>query len=131
MLVALAAGCLAWRGVRLGEALTTSLPWVLGGAALVTVQVQNWARAMRQPARRLVACADGSLWLQTAGDAPCRLAIGAGTRLVGPSVFLDLVAACNTSAPRLKTWLTPFDVPAGTIRRWSVILPRSRGVAGS
>ena len=50
---------------------------------------------MRQPARRLVACADGSLWLHTEGSAPCRMAIGIGTRLVGPSVFLDLGVASN------------------------------------
>ena len=131
VLVVLAAGCLAWRGIRLGGSLAASLPWALAGAALVTMLAQAWKRAVRLPARRLVACADGSLWLHTTGDTPCRVAIGIGTRLVGPSVFLDLDVACNPSAPRLRTWLTPLDVPPGAIRRWSVLLPRSGGVAGS
>ena len=108
-----------------------SLPWALVGAALVTILVQTWRRALSLPARRLVACADGSLWLDTTGASPCRLAIGSGTRLIGPSVFLDLGVASNPSARRLRTWLTPLDVPAGAIRRWSVLLPHSGGVAGS
>ncbi len=131
LLVALAAGLLAWRGVRLGGSMTSSLPWALAGCAIVTAQVQVWARAMRQPVRHLVACADGSLWLHEEGRAPCRMAIGVGTRLVGPSVFLDLGVASNRSAKRLRTWLTPFDVPTQAIRRWSVLLPRSGRVVGS
>ncbi len=130
VLVALAAGLLAWRGIRQGSSVTASLPWVLAGAVIVAAQVQGWLRAMRQPVRRLVACADGSLWLHREGHAPCRMAIGVGTRLVGPSVFLDLGVASNRSAKRLRTWLTPFDVPTQAIRRWSVLLPRSGRVAG-
>ncbi len=62
---------------------------------------------MQQPARRLVARADGSLWLHAAGQAPCRMAVGVGTRLLGPSVFLDLLAASNPAGRPLRTWLTP------------------------
>ncbi len=68
-------------------------------------------RSRRQPARRLVACADGSLWLHRAGQAPCRTTIGVGTRLLGPSVFLDLLADSNPAGDRFRTWLTPLDVP--------------------
>jgi hypothetical protein len=130
-LVALATSFLAWRVARLGGSMAAWLPWVLGGAGIVTGQVVARGRAMRLPVRRLVACADGSLWLHTAGRAPCRMAIGVGTRLVGPSVFLDLGVASNPSAKRIRTWLTPFDVPAQAIRRWCVILPRAGQVAGS
>jgi hypothetical protein len=130
-LVALAAGFLAWRSVRLGASMSASMPWVLAGAMIVTAQVHAWARSMRQPARRLVACADGSLWLHAEGSAPCRMAIGIGTRLVGPSVFLDLGVASNPAAKRIRTWLTPADVPTQAIRRWSVVLPLAGRVAGS
>lgn len=131
VLVALAAGFVAWRGVRLGGSLVGSLPSVLAGVAIVTALVHGWVRAARQPARRLVACADGSLWLHMAGRAPCRMAVGVGTRLLGPSVVLALGEAANPSAKRLRTWLTPLDVPAQALRRWSVILPRAGRVAGS
>jgi hypothetical protein len=131
VLVVLAAGFLAWRGLRLGGSFAGSLPYVLAGIVLVTVQVQAWTRARRQPARRLVAAPDGSLWLHLAGRAPSRITIGVGTRLVGPTVFLDLAVASNPAVRRLRAWLTPFDVPAQAIRRWSVILPRSGQVAGS
>lgn len=123
VLVVLAAGFLAWRGVRLGGSMAASLPWVLAGAAIVTMRSRAWSRAMSQPARRLFACADGSLWLHVAGRDPCRVATGVGTRLVGPSVFLDLGVASNPPGTRIRTWLTPFDVPARAIRRWTVVLP--------
>ena len=131
LLVALAAGFLAWRVFRLGGSTTAWLPWLLAGAVILTVQIRAWRRASGQAARRLVACADGSLWLHIAGRNPSRVAIGAGTRLVGPSVFLDLEVACNLPGKRLRAWLTPLDVPTQAIRRWSIILPRSGRVSRS
>jgi len=131
LLVALAAGYLAWCVFRLGGSATAWLSCLLAGAVIVTVQVRGWRRAGGQATRRLVACADGSLWLNIAGRGPSRLAIGAGTRLVGPSVFLDLEVACNLPGKRLRAWLTPLDVPTQAIRRWSIILPRSGRVSRS
>ena len=130
-MVALATVFLAWAVARSGGSMTASLLLLLAGSSVVTTQVRSWMRSTRQPARRLVACADGSLWLHTAGQAPCRATLGLGTRLVGPSVFLDLLADSNPAGKRFRTWLTPFDVPSQAIRRWSVVLPRCGRVAGS
>ena len=130
-LVVLATGFLAWSGIHSGGSVTVSLLFVLAGSAVVAVQLRRWARAMRQPARRLVARTDGSLWLHTTGQAPCRMTLGVGTRLLGPSVFLDLFAASNPAGKPLRTWLTPLDVPTQAIRRWSVVLPHSGRAACS
>ena len=124
-LVALATAFLAWAVVRSdGWSKTAVLLLVLAGGTMVAVLAWSWRRSRRQPARRLVACADGSLWLHTAGHTPCRMAIGVGTRLIGPSVFLDLLVDSNPAGERFRTWLTPFDVPSPAIRRWSVVMPR-------
>ena len=130
-IVAVATAFLAWAVVRSGGSMTAALLLLLAGSSIVAIQVRSWMRATRQPVRRLVACADGSLWLHTAGQAPCRATIGVGTRLLGPSVFLDLLADSNLAGKRFRTWLTPLDVPRLAIRRWSVVLPRSGRVTGS
>jgi hypothetical protein len=59
------------------------------------------------------------------------MTVSVGTRLLGPSVFLDLLAASNPAGEPLRTWLTPLDVPTQAIRRWGVVLPRSGRVARS
>jgi len=130
-MVALATAFLAWAVVRSGGPTTASLLLLLAGSSIVAALARSWMRSRRQPARRLVACADGSLWLHTAGHTPCRMAIGVGTRLIGPSVFLDLLVDSNPAGERFRTWLTPFDVPSSAIRRWSVVLPRCGRSAGS
>jgi hypothetical protein len=124
-LVVMATGFLAWVGLRSGGSVTVFLLPVLAGSSILAIQVHFWIRSTRRSARRLVARADGSLWLHTAGQAPCRMAIGAGTRLLGPSVFLDLLVASNPAGQPLRTWLTPLDAPTQAIRRLSVVLPRS------
>jgi hypothetical protein len=129
--VALATAFLAWAVVRSGGSMTAALLLSLAGSSIVAAQVRSWARRRRQPARRLVACADGSLWLHMAGQARCRATIGVGTRLLGPSVFLDLLADSNPAGKRFRTWLTPLDVPTEAIRRWSVVLPRCGRGTGS
>jgi hypothetical protein len=123
-LVSLATAFLAWAVVRSDGSKTAVLLLLLAGSSIVAAQARSWMRPTRQPGRRLVACADGSLWLQTAGQVPCRSTLGVGTRLLGPSVFLDLVVDSNPPGKRLRTWLTPFDVPPLALRRWSVALPR-------
>ena len=124
-LVALATAFLAWAVVRSdGWSKTAVLLLVLAGGTMVAAQVRSWMRSWRQPGRLLVACADGYLWLHTAGQVPRRSTVGVGTRLLGPSVFLDLVVDSNRAGERFRTWLTPFDVPSPAIRRWRVVLPR-------
>jgi hypothetical protein len=59
------------------------------------------------------------------------MTVSVGTRLLGPSVFLDLLAASNPAGKPLRAWLTPLDVPAQAIRRWSVLLPRAGRAACS
>jgi hypothetical protein len=123
-MVSLAAAFLAWSVVRSGGAMTALPLLLVGGGSILAGQVRSCRHSARQPDRRLVARADGSIWLHTAGQAPCRTTIGVGTRLLGPSVFLDLVVDSNLAGGRFRTWLTPFDVPSQAIRRWSVLLPR-------
>lgn len=130
-IVALATAFLALAVVRSGGSITAATLLLLAGGSIVATQARSWVRSSRRPARRLVACADGSLWLHAAGQAPCRATVGGGTRLIGPSVFLDLLAASNPAGKRYRAWLTPMDVPTQAIRRWSVALPRSGRGTGS
>jgi hypothetical protein len=46
-----------------------------------------------------------------------------GTRLLGPSVFLDLRVDWAQAPGRLQCWITPFDAPGRVMRQWSVVLP--------
>ena len=130
-MVVLATAFLAVAVIRSGGSMPASLLLLLAGGSIVATQVRSWKRSRRQSARRLVACADGSLWLLRAGQVPCRATIGVGTRLIGPSVFLDLLVDSNPAGDRFRTWLTPLDVPSATIRRWRVVLPRSGRLACS
>ncbi len=100
-MAALATAFLAWAVVRAGGSVTTSLLLLLAGGSLVAALARSWMRARGKPARRLVACADGSLWLLRAGQVPCRATVGVGTRLIGPSVFLDLLVDSTPAGERL------------------------------
>jgi len=123
-MAALATVFVAWAVARSGGPMTASLLLLLAGSSIVAALARSWVRARCQPARRLVARADGSLWLQAAGQDPCRTTIGVGTRLIGPSVFLDLRVESSPVGERFRIWLTPFDVPSLAIRRCSVVLRR-------
>jgi hypothetical protein len=131
MTAMLASGLLVWASVRSGQPWAASLAFGLPGGALLAIQARSCLRSLRRPGRRLLASRDGSLWLQTVGQAPCRATLGLGTRLIGPSVFLDLLAESNLADQRLRTWLTPFDLPTPVLRRCSVVLTRSVPVDGS
>lgn len=130
-LVVLATGLVGWACVRSDVSLAAFLPPLLAGGSLLAFQVRSWRRALRQPPRRLVARGDGSLWLHTTGQAPARATVGAGARLLGSSVFLDLTVGSNRAGERLCAWLTPFDVPPQSLRRWRVLLRRSGRVVCS
>jgi hypothetical protein len=129
-MVALATASLAGAVVRSGGPVAGSLLLLLAGSSIVAVLARSWVRSGREPARRLVACADGSLWMHTAGQVPSRAKIGVGTRLLGPSVFLDLLVDSNPAGERFRVWLTPLDVPSPSIRRWGVLLPGCGRSAG-
>ena len=83
-MAALASAYVAWAVVRSGGSMTASLLLLLAGSSIVAALARSWVRARRQPALRLVARADGSLWLHVAGQGPSRATIGVGTRVTGP-----------------------------------------------
>jgi hypothetical protein len=129
LLVMIATVFLAWTAVRAGAGAWVPGAVVLAGAGICACLRREWRRARGLPACRLEAWPDGSIWLRQAGAAPAAVTNGRGTRLLGPSVFLDLrVAGCGRTG-RLQCWLTPFDAPQHVIRQWSVALPRGGRVA--
>lgn len=129
VLVAGATAFLAWTGVRAGLHDGVVAGLILVGVILLALQWRVCQRHRSQPARCLRAAADGSLWLHTVGQPACRATVGRGTRLLGPSVFLDLHVACPGSPQRIQRWISPFDAPEHVLRQWCVVLPRSGRVA--
>lgn len=95
---------------------------ILAGVALAALQLARIRRAQRSPPAWLEHRPDGSLWLAEGAATAVPVVLGAATRLVGPSVFLDL--RCAGRRPR-RLWLTRPDIPAAALRRWSVVLPRT------
>jgi hypothetical protein len=131
MLVVLATAFVAWSCHRAD--LHPGLPLAvlsLGGLVLARL-FGEWRRARRLPVRRLEAQPDGSIWLHQAGGGPCVVTVERGTRLLGPSAFLDLRVACTQAPRRLQCWITPFDAPGHVMRQWSVLLPLGRRAAGA
>jgi hypothetical protein len=130
LLVMLAAAFVAWTGLRAEAGVSlVALAVVVGVLALVSV-LRGWHRARRVAARTLEAHADGSIWLHQAGQGPVAVTVGPGTRLLGPSVFLDLRVANAQSPGRVQCWISFLDAPRHVLRRWSVVLPRCGRVAG-
>lgn len=121
VLVPLAGACGAWVLWRHGHA----VPWAGVPAALavgvLAMQARLWTRS--SPRLRLERRQDGALVLVGLGPVPLVAALGPRTRRLGPSVFLDLRFAICGREHRLSRWLTRFDVPGGTLRRWTVVLP--------
>jgi hypothetical protein len=104
---------------------------VLAGALATARQVIRWERSRRGPTLRLERDAGGALQV-CAGAAPgVPATLGRGTRRVGSSVFLEVRFASGGRTTRYRRWLTPLDVPATLLRRWSVVLPRSGRAACS
>lgn len=88
-----------------------------------TQQAVSWTRSKQQPPWRLERLADGRLQARRGSLAPVPAAINTRTRLLGPSVFLDLTFATGGNGERYRCWITPFDAPAQALRRWTVCLP--------
>ena len=101
------------------------------GLAAAGVQVANWTRARTRPGLRLELRPDGSLQVRAGTGTAVPATLGGGTRRVGPSVFLDVHFAIGGRTRQYRRWLTPLDVPAAVLRRWSVVLPRSGRAACS
>ena len=129
LLVILAAAFAAWACIRAG--MTAWLPGavLLAGGAVCAGLRWQWRRASRAPVRQLESRPDGSIWLRQTGAAPVAVTVGRGTRLLGPSVFLDLQVADPQSPGWVRCWMTPFDAPWNVMRQWSVVLPRGGRVA--
>jgi hypothetical protein len=123
-LVLTATAFLAWSLAcqgHAGAAWVVGLAGFAGGVAMILVQNHSRGR----PRVWLEISADGGLYLRRDGQAPVSARLGRGTRLLGPSVFLDLGLANRGNRERLLRWITRHDVPAEALRRWTVILPRS------
>ncbi|MGI9247102.1 MAG: hypothetical protein ACR2I8_10460 [Steroidobacteraceae bacterium] len=119
-------------GCAVAESLSREMPLIACFSALAALVLAG-AQLLCGRRRR----AGARLWLQRhedgrlevrAGPGPAVAAtLGPGTRMVGPSVFLDL----RYGGHGYRRWLTPFDVPAADLRRWSVVLPSSGRAACS
>jgi hypothetical protein len=104
---------------------------ILAGGIYCARRLLAWRQASTAPRRRLDFMGVGTLWLSTPGQPACRVLVGRRTRLLGPSVFLDLYAASPVLAGRYRFWLLPFDAPEPVLRRWSVVLPSCWRVASA
>jgi hypothetical protein len=130
MLVVLATAFTAWCCIRAEVHPGFTAAAVFAGALVVASLLSGWRRARRSPVRRLEARPDGSIWLREDGAAePCAVSVERGTRLLGPSVFLDLRVAYAQAPGRLRCWITPLDAPGRVMRQWSVVLPLCGRVA--
>jgi hypothetical protein len=118
----------AWTLLAQGHGTAAAL--VLAGATLATVlDARRGLRAGLQRTRLRLGT-DGVLHLQSGASPAATVILGPGTRRLGPSVFLDLRVASAGDRRRTCLWLTPFDVAAADLRRWTVALPLCGGVAG-
>jgi hypothetical protein len=123
-------------GVAAAELASRDHGWA--GVAAITVavlvgliQAMPWRVSGRQRSWLLERGSDGRLHLSAPGQPTVEAQLGAGTRLLGPSVFLDLRFEMAGQPRRYCGWLTPLDVPADRLRHWSVVLPSSGRVACS
>ena len=108
------------------------LALAVGCASLVVAarQVLIWTRSRRRSVWRLELCPDGSLQVCVHGG-PVAATLGPRTRRLGPSVVLDLQFTLGGERSHYQSWLTPLDVPAHVLRRWTVVLPFSGRAACS
>jgi hypothetical protein len=91
--------------------------------AIAASQAMYWTRSRRRPPLVLERRADGLLQVRQGTEPPVPVSVGAQTRFLGPSVYLDFTFASGRKTVRCRRWLTPFDVPAPVLRRWTVLLP--------
>jgi hypothetical protein len=131
LLVLLAALFAGWACAR-GGADPGLVAALVGAGGLDSARrLLAWRRVSGAPRRRLDVRDDGTFWLSTPGAPALRVIVGRGTRLLGPSVFLDLDAASPGPGGRYRYWLLPFDAPEAVLRQWSVVLPHCWRVAST
>jgi hypothetical protein len=122
VLVLLAGLFTAWACARAGAVGLAALAGTVAGAVAAR-QAISWTRSRWQPPLVLEHLADGRLQVRQGTGRPVPLALGTRTRLLGPSVYLDFTCAFTPREVRCLRWITPFDVPAQALRRWTVLLP--------
>jgi len=127
-LVLLAGLFAAWACARAGAAGLAVLACVTAGAVALK-QAIDWTGSRRQPPLVIERLPDGRLQVRQGAAMPVPLLIGMRTRLLGPSVFLDLTFASTRQTVRCRRWITPCDVPAQALRRWTVLLPSAGSLA--
>lgn len=128
VLVPLAGAYASWTLLAQGHGIAAVL--VMSGAIVAFVIDALADRRSGQQRGRLRLGADGVLHLQAGGSPEATAELGPGTRRLGPSVFLDLRVTSAGGRRRMFLWLTPFDVTAADLRRWTVALPLCGGVVG-
>jgi hypothetical protein len=104
----------------------------LAGGLLAGLTALRWTRSSRRAGRwTLQYRTDAGLCVAVAGRGAWPAQLGPRTRVLGPSVFLDLRFAAGGPSGAYRRWLTPLDVPAPVLRRWTVVLPWAGRVASS
>ena len=130
VLVVVAAAFVAWCCFRAELHFGFPAAAVVAGGLILASLLSGWRRVRRLPVRRLERRPDGSIWLRENGTAEAfAVTVERGTRLLGPSVVLDLRVAYAQAPGRLQCWITPLDAPRDVMRQWSVVLPLCGRVA--
>jgi hypothetical protein len=108
-----------------------ALACVLTALAAAGSQWRGWTQSSSAPATVLERDALGNLQLRVGRLDPVPVTVGPSSRILGPSVFLDLHFVVAGRRRRHRRWLLKYDVPADVLRRWTVVLPGSGRVACS
>jgi len=104
---------------------------VVAALALAACQAISWTQSRAMARTVLEHDSKGTLRLSVGGRAATDVVLGPSTRVLGPSVFLDLCYALDGRRRRCLRWLLPCDVPSDVLRRWTVVLPSAACVARS
>lgn len=122
-------------GVIVGSMLARHGSTALGTVALAVsllsaaFQVVHWTGSSLHRRRALGRDGDGAWRLGERDGTTAKATLGAATRRIGMTVFLELEVPRGSRRLRLRRWLTPFDVPAPSLRRLAVVLAASGGSA--
>jgi hypothetical protein len=94
----------------------------VAGLVAIVIQVLHWNRSRTAPRRWLETTPGGALMLRHADGVASPARLRPATRILGPSVFVDLECGISAAYPRIRRWITPLDVPHDVLRRWSIVL---------